>query len=404
MIYVLRILNLTKKGAWYMDIVVLKFGGTSVADNEKLKLVSQKIIKLYEEGYGVVVVVSAQGKKTDSLISEAYELSNNPNSRELDVLLSTGEQVSISKLSILLNESGYSSISLTGWQAGIYTNMVNQSATIEYIDTKRIKEELNKNKIVVVAGFQGVNEYSDITTLGRGGSDTTAVALAAALEAKHCYIYSDVDGIYTSDPRKVTNPKKLVDISYDEMLDASNEGAKVLHNRCVELAKKYDIPLISKSTFADGVGTGINNKIESQKVKSIVKNDELISMTFCKNDIDTIAIYKILLENNVVPIEVINCDENMELLFKSNDLTKANHIIEQELSNPNIEVTNISRISIIGYGITNDSLILKRIINCLSCAEADIQKIDVNNGKVRITFKKLISNEILELLHSNLID
>ena len=234
-----------------MNTIVLKFGGTSVADNDKLKVVADKIIKLKEANYDVVIVVSAQGKSTDCLLEEAYGLSPNPSNRELDVLLSTGEQVSISKLSILLNELGYKAVSLTGWQAGIYTNNTNQDAIIEHIDSSRIINELSHGKIVIIAGFQGINETLDITTLGRGGSDTTAVSVAAALNAKCCYIYSDVEGVFTTDPRKLPEAVKLKEVSYDEMLDISNEGAKVLHNRCVELGKKFNIPIVAKSTFKE---------------------------------------------------------------------------------------------------------------------------------------------------------
>ena len=261
-----------------MNTIVLKFGGTSVADNEKINLVANKIATLYDEGYNIVVVVSAQGKKTDQLLHEACELDKTPNSRELDVLLSSGEQVSISKLSILLNKLGYKAISLTGWQAGIFTNNTNQNAIIEHIDTSRIKNELSQGKIVIIAGFQGINSNSDITTLGRGGSDTTAISVAAALNAHECYIYSDVEGVFTSDPKKVANARKLKEISYDEMLDISNEGAKVLHNRCVEIGKKFNIPIIAKSTFKEDEGTVVNNKIESQTIKSLVKNDNLITL------------------------------------------------------------------------------------------------------------------------------
>ena len=189
------------------DIIVLKFGGSSVADNLKLNVVAKKIIDLYNKNNKIVVVVSAQGKTTDNLLNQAKELSSLPNERELDTLVSTGEQISMSKLSILLNELGYESISLTGWQAGIYTSNLNQNSKIENIDTTRIEEELEKDKIVIVAGFQGINEKGDITTLGRGGSDTTAVAIAAALKAKHCYIFSDVDGVYTTDPNKISIAK-----------------------------------------------------------------------------------------------------------------------------------------------------------------------------------------------------
>lgn len=256
-----------------MNTIVMKFGGSSVADNERLKLVAEKIINMYEKGNKIVVIVSAQGKTTDRLINEAYELSTNPEDREMDVLLSSGEQVSIAKLSILLNEMGYKSISLTGWQAGIYTNNTNQNAIIQNIDTDRIKEELEKENIVIIAGFQGYNENLDITTFGRGGSDTTAVAIAAALEAKNCYIFSDVDGVYTVDPNKIEEAKKIPALSYNEMIEISSEGAKVLHGRCVEISEKYKIPIITKSTFNNKAGTIISDIIEENTIKSIVKKE-----------------------------------------------------------------------------------------------------------------------------------
>lgn len=251
----------------------MKFGGSSVADNEKLKTVANKIIDLYNKRNNIVVVLSAQGKTTDKLISEAQELSNNINDREMDALLSTGEQISIAKLSILLNSIGYEAISLTGWQAGIYTNNTNQNALIEKINTSRITKELEKRKIVIIAGFQGINETLDITTFGRGGSDTTAVAIAAAIQAKNCYIFSDVDGVYTTDPNKVESSKKLSALSYNEMLDISSEGAKVLHNRCVEIGEKFKIPIITKSTFNNKPGTVISDIIEDNTIKSVVKKD-----------------------------------------------------------------------------------------------------------------------------------
>lgn len=256
-----------------MDTIVLKFGGSSVADNEKLKLVANKIIDLYEKKHNIVVVVSAQGKTTDKLISEAKELSKNTEEREMDVLLSSGEQISTAKLSILLNKIGYPSISLTGWQAGIHTNNSNQNAIIEYIDTSRIRKELEKGKIVIVAGFQGINKNMDITTLGRGGSDTTAVAIAAALDAKNCYIFSDVDGVYTTDPNRLKEAKKLSALSYQEMLELSSEGAKVLHNRCVEIGEKFKVPIITKSTFNNKPGTVISDIIEENTIKSIIKKE-----------------------------------------------------------------------------------------------------------------------------------
>ena len=256
------------------DIIVLKFGGSSVSNNENLKIVANKIIDFKNSNQNIVVILSAQGKTTDKLINEAYELTEEVDKRELDALVSCGEQMSAAKLSILLNSLGFPSVSLTGWQAGIYTNNTYQDALIETINTERICSELESGNIVIITGFQGINENLDITTFGRGGSDTTAVAVAAALKAKNCYIFSDVDGIYSSDPNKVQGTKKLTKLSYDEMLELSNEGAKVLHNRCIEIGAKYNIPIITKSTFNDNYGTVISNqKIEKNEIKSIIKKD-----------------------------------------------------------------------------------------------------------------------------------
>ena len=287
-----------------MDTIVLKFGGSSVADNEKLKIVAQKIIGLYDKGHQIVVVLSAQGKTTDKLIGEAKELSDKTEDREMDVLLSAGEQMSTAKLSILLNDLGYPSISLTGWQAGIYTNDSNQNAEIEYIDTSRIRKELEQRKIVIVAGFQGINKNLDITTLGRGGSDTTAVALAAALEAKNCYIFSDVDGVYTADPNTVENAQKLAALSYKEMSEISSEGAKVLHHRCVEIGEKFKIPIITKSTFNDKPGTVISDIIEENTIKSVVKKDISRISIIEKNKLE-------MLEFNVSESKIVMVFKNL---------------------------------------------------------------------------------------------
>lgn len=319
-----------------MDTIVIKFGGSSVADNKKLQTVAEKTIKLYDEENNIVVVVSAQGKTTDKLISEAEELALKPNAREMDALLSSGEQISASKLAILLNYLGYDAISLTGWQAGIRTNAENQNAKIEYINTQRIEKELQDRKIVVVAGFQGIDNDDNITTLGRGGSDTTAVALAAALQAKQCYIYSDVDGIYSADPNKVVGTIKLKNISYDEMHELSCEGAKVLHDRCVEIAERNNVPIITGSTFNDNPGTVISHKLEDSGVKSIVKKD-------------------------------------------------------------------VSRVSVIGFGITSKDDIVNKIFDIASKNNLEIFNIDFTRTKISIVFKEKIKDDVLKELHDKLI-
>lgn len=392
-----------------MDTIVLKFGGSSVADNIKLNIVADKIIDLYNNNNNIVVVVSAQGKTTDNLLKEAYELSSIPDDRELDVLLSTGEQISISKLSILLNRLGYEAISLTGWQAGIYTNNTNQNAVIENIDTKRIFEELDKRKIVIIAGFQGINENLDITTFGRGGSDTTAVAVAAALKAKHCYIFSDVDGVYTTDPNKVTIAKKLETLSYVEMLDIANEGAKVLHNRCVEVGQKFKIPIITKSTFNNKPGTIIQEKIEDTKVKSIVKNDDIILVNL-KYENYSIKLFNqvhtCLLDNGIIPISFSNSSiHSLDISFtmKSIYLNKFQNILETDFKMFNSTFSNITRMAIVGHGIMNDDKILREAMEILKLNKLEPINIETNESKITLTFKEKISNSILEQLHIQLI-
>ena len=304
-----------------MDTIVLKFGGSSVADNEKLKIVANKIIGLYNKQNNIVVVVSAQGKTTDKLIKQAKELSQSPKNREMDVLLSTGEQVTIAKLSILLNDMGYEAISLTGWQAGIYTNNTNQNSIIEKIDTSRIEEELEKRKIVIIAGFQGYNENLDITTFGSGGSDTTAVAIAAALKAKNCYIFSDVDGVYTTDPNKLAEAKKIPALSYAEMLEISSEGAKVLHGRCIEIAEKYKIPVITKSTFNNKAGTVISDIIEENTIKSIVKKEisriSVVGTGIIRNIDFMKKLLEIIEENKLEMLELNVTESKISIDFKN---------------------------------------------------------------------------------------
>ena len=304
------------------DIIVLKFGGSSVSNNENLKIVANKIIDFKNNNPNIVVILSAQGKTTDKLINEAYELTEEVNKRELDALVSCGEQMSAAKLSILLNSLGFPSVSLTGWQAGIYTNNTNQDALIETINTERISSELESGNIVIITGFQGINENLDITTFGRGGSDTTAVAVAAALKAKNCYIFSDVDGIYSSDPNKVQGTKKLTKLSYDEMLQLSNEGAKVLHNRCIEIGEKYNIPIITKSTFNNNYGTVISNqKIEKNEIKSIIKKDvsriSIIGNGIIRNTDAIIKAINFIKQNKLEMLEFEVSESKISITFKN---------------------------------------------------------------------------------------
>ena len=386
-----------------MDTVVLKFGGSSVADNIKLNVVAEKVIKIKKEVKNLVVVVSAQGKTTDNLIKEAQELSAIPEEREIDMLLSTGEQITAAKLSILLNRMGYKAISLTGWQAGIMTNNIHRNAKIEQICTQRIKKEFDEGKIVIVAGFQGIDEKGNITTLGRGGSDTTAVALQAGLNADACYIFSDVDGIYSADPNMITIAKRLKELSFDEMQEIADSGAKVLHNRCVQIGKKFNCNIIAKSTFTDKGGTTICQKIESTEVKSIVKNDKLIEVNL-KNieQVQFIDIYQDLLDNNIIPESFENKNEQIRFRVEKAEINKVLELLEKNYPNNVITQKNIVKLSIVGYGITQDNTILNKVIEKLKTHNIEIKDINLTQSKIEVIVTN-IGNDILEELHKNLI-
>ena len=253
-----------------MGLIVQKFGGSSVADADRIRNVARIITETYRRGHRVVAVLSAQGDTTDDLIAKAAEINPNASKREMDMLLSTGEQISCSLCAMAIEAMGYPVVSLTGWQAGFRTNSSYGDARIKRIDTERVLAELDKNTIVIVTGFQGLNKYEDITTLGRGGSDTSAVALAAVLHADLCQIYTDVDGVYTADPRHVKGARKLEEITYDEMLELATLGAQVLHNRSVEMAKRYGVNLEVLSSFSGKPGT---------KVKEVAKTMEKLHVS-----------------------------------------------------------------------------------------------------------------------------
>jgi len=265
-----------------MSLIVQKYGGTSVADAEKIKNVARRIAKNRDEGNQVVVVVSAMGDSTDDLVTLAYQVAKKPDIRELDVLLSTGEVVSSTLLAMALQDMGYAAVSLSGAQAGIRTDSAHSRARILKIDPKRMKAELGKGNIVIVAGFQGITDDMDVTTLGRGGSDTTAVALAASLKAAVCQIYTDVDGVYTADPRLVPEARRLAEIGYEEMLEMASYGARVMHPRAVELGELFKIPILVASSFTEQLGTLIHGGISMEarnKVRSIAHNPDVAKVT-----------------------------------------------------------------------------------------------------------------------------
>lgn len=379
-----------------MDIVVLKFGGSSVANNTNLEVVANKIINFKNEKKDIVCIVSAQGKMTDTLIKEAKELSNVPNEREMDALVNVGEQISAAKLSILLNEKGHKAVSLNGWQAGILTNSEFQNAKILSINKERIIKELKDEKIVIITGFQGVNENGDITTLGRGGSDTSAVAVASVLGAKNCYIFSDVNGIYTADPNKITSAKKIDEISYKEMSISSNEGAKVLHDRCVELAEKYNLPIIAASTFSDDIGTRISeNSIEKNEIKSIVKNDNIIYVKAQKNE----ELLDKLIQNEIKFGNYTIYKNEVTFTILKDSLDKLKKI----LNNTIFEITETSKISIVGIGVSNNSENLKHVINIVNNIKENIISVDVSAYKISIQFNSIIDTKYLNEIHEKLI-
>lgn len=376
-----------------METVIVKFGGSSLEDNIKLDIVANKIITLYKSNKKIVVVVSAQGKTTDELLKQAKELSNSPNKRELDMLLSTGEQVAISKLAIVLNKKGYKAVSLTAMQVGIYTNENHLCSKIESINTSRIIDELEKDNIVIVAGFQGVNDLNDITTLGRGGSDTTALALASSLGSSKCYIYSDVESIYSADPKCIEVPKKIEKLSYREMLELSNEGAKVLHNRCVEIAEKFNVEINTKSTFNENIGTKVCGEIEGEYVKSIVKQDNLYLLSFQKQE----DILDVFLNNNICFQNYFN-NINQEIILNKENLKKLENIKELE-----VREQQISCISFIGYGLENNIEILKQILSMLEKNNVEIIYKQIEECKIKIIVKNNISESLFKKLHDEII-
>lgn len=388
------------KGVINMNTVVLKFGGTSVADNIKLNVVAEKVISIKKKAKNVVVVVSAQGKTTNQLIKEAQELSAIPKEREMDMLLSTGEQITASKLSILLNRKGYPAISLTGWQAGIKTNTIHTSAKIEQIYTKRMEKELEKGNIVVVTGFQGLDENQDITTLGRGGSDTTAVALQVALKADKCYIFSDVDGIYSADPNMITMAKRLDEISFDEMQEVADSGAKVLHDRCIQMGKKFDCDIIAKSTFSDKGGTKICQQIESSEVKSIVKNENLIDIEIENQQF--YDIYQCLLENNILVESFQKGEKVIEFRIKKSEYNKVIELLDSKYPTCLVKQKELMKLSIVGYGIIQDNEILNQVMKTLQQYNIEILEVNLTLAKIEILVKE-IENKIVKILHEQLI-
>ena len=396
-----------------MGIIVQKFGGSSVANIEKLNQVAEHIITEVEKGNNVVVVVSAQGKTTDKLIAEEAEISKNPDRREHDVLVSTGEQITIAKLAMLLIEKGYKAASLTGWQVPIITNSEFSNARIRYIHNDTILEYLNSDNIAIVAGFQGVDESGNITTFGRGGSDTTAVALAASLKADRCDIFTDVDGVYSTDPRLVSDVKKLKTISYDEMLELSSMGAKVLHNRCVEIGKKYGVPIYVKSTFEkNSIGTLVsNNNLENLVISGVAKDSYISKITILglENKIGkTFELFKTL-SDNLINVDIIvqsfgeHITKDIAFTVKMTELEKTLKILEENKENIGFEEIihseNLSKVSIVGVGIANKPGVAVDMFEALYKNNINMHMISTSEIKISVLVDIDRADDAVKALH-----
>lgn len=396
-----------------MSLIVQKFGGSSVADAKKLFNVAERISDEYNKGNQVVVVVSAQGDTTDDLIAKAKEINEKPSRREMDVLLSTGEQITISLLAMALEKKGYPVISLTGWQVAMITDRNNMSARLKTIETQRIRSELDKNKIVIVAGFQGINEYNDITTLGRGGSDTTAVALAAALKADLCEIYTDVDGVYTTDPRIVKTAKKLKDISYDEMLELASLGANVLHNRSVELAKKYNVNMEVKSSFQKIEGTKVKEVglVEKMLVRGVTRDNDVarISVIGIKDEPGkAYRLFDMLAHKNIgvdIILQSIGRDNKKDISFTvcMNDLEEALRILNENMAVLEAEEiksrSDVSKVSIVGAGMASNPGVAAKMFEALFEAHINIHMIATSEIKVSVLINEQNAEKAVAAIH-----
>ena len=399
-----------------MSVIVKKFGGTSVGDTTKIKNVAKQIIRAIELGHQVVVVVSAMGGGTDRLIALAEEISSSPPERELDVLLSTGEQVSIALLAMAVSELGYEAISLTGNQVGILTDGFYSNARIVSINNARILTELDLGKVVILAGFQGVTIDDEITTLGRGASDTTAVGVAASLGAGQCEIYTDVDGIFTADPQTVKNARKLDQITHEEMLEMAGLGAKVLHSRSVELAQKFEVPLVVRSSFHRGEGTIIVK--ESEMMERVVvsgvtsnKDQAKISLIGIEDKPGVAAkVFQAVAEQKInidMIIQNIGHDGTTDLSFtvSEKDLSSTVDIIEEvrrQIKIVTVETdSNISKVSVVGIGMVSHVGIATKMFSALAIENINIQMISTSEIKISCVIDQSQTEKAVQMVHDS---
>ena len=397
-----------------MSLIVQKFGGSSVRDAQRLLNVAGIVSEVYDEGHDIVVVVSAQGDTTDELITKAAEITKKPSKREMDVLMSTGEQISAALLVMALNELGYPAVSLTGWQAGFQTDTTHTRARIKRISKERIENELDKKRIVVVTGFQGINRYDDITTLGRGGSDTSAVALAAALNAHRCLIYTDVDGVYTADPRLVEGAVKLDEITYDEMLELATLGAQVLHNRSVELAKKYNVELEVLSSLKKLPGTIVKEvtKVEKLMITGVAKDDHIARIALIGLPDKPGVAFKVfsLLASNRINVDIIlqsiGRDDTKDITFTvgESDKQAALEVLQNQAAVIGIKEIiadcNISKVSIVGAGMESNPGVAAKMFEALGESNINIHMISTSEIKISVLIDKELGAKAVTAIHA----
>ena len=397
-----------------MNLIVQKFGGSSVANVERVRHVAQIITDTYAKGNSVIAVVSAQGDTTDDLIAKAKEITDKPSSREMDVLLSTGEQISMSLLAMAIEQMGYPVISLTGWQAGFLTESTHRNARIKKINTERLQNELDKKNIVIVAGFQGLNRYDDITTLGRGGSDTSAVAIAAALKADKCEIYTDVDGVYTTDPLNVPNAHKLDEITYDEMLELATCGANVLHNRSVEMAKKYSVKMeVRSSIHSDVPGTIVKEvcKVEKMLIKGVALDNDVTRISVIEvPDQPGIAfrIFSALAASKInvdIILQSVGREGTKDISFTVSTAHKdaAMQIAEafcQTVGGKEVNFNdNVAKVSIVGAGMLSNPGVAATMFEALGENNINISMISTSEIKISVLIEKEQGKKAVNAIH-----
>ena len=401
-----------------MNLIVQKFGGSSVKDAAHIRNVAGIIADTYLQGNDVMVVLSAQGDTTDDLIEKAKEINPNPSKREMDMLLSTGEQISVSLCCMALQAMGLPCVSLNAWQVGIHTSNVHSDARIKKIDSERVKAELDQHRIVIVTGFQGINRGGDITTLGRGGSDTSAVALAAAFRADLCQIYTDVDGVYTTDPRIVSNARKLEEITYDEMLELASQGAQVLHNRSVELAKKFRVNLEVVSSLERKPGTKVKEvtKVEKTNIAGVAKDTSIARIALIGLEHNPGVAFKVfdLLSKHHINVDIIiqsigreeskdisftihkkDLEEAMQILIDHKSSLKFDHIESDE---------HIGKVSIVGVGLMSNSGEAAKMFEALYEAGINIQMINTSEIRVSVLLDEADVNRAVKAVHAKFFD